>query len=111
MSFKSITLAAAVVAITATASSANSFCELGRTIDGGDILELGLITTDGAGVVELYDFHTGSQGRLVGTRRLRAGANPNVRVRTTSGRPQRRDVIALVKVNGRVVASKKFDVE
>ncbi len=108
MSLKSIVFAAAAVAVTATAGAADSYFEQGRTLDAGDVLELGLITADGAGVVEIYDYHTGAQGALVGSERLSAGANTNVRVNT--GLPQTRDVIALIKIDGEVVASKPFDV-
>ena len=108
MSIKSIVFAAAAVAVTATAGAADSYFEQGRTLDGGDVLELGLITADAAGVVEIYDFHTGSQGALVGSERLSAGANTNVRIDT--GLPQNRDVIALIKIDGQVVAQKQFDV-
>jgi len=100
MTIKTFLFAAFAAAIVATAGSATTYFEQGRTLEKGDVLELGLITADKAGVVEIYDYHTGQAGKLVGTQRLSAGANPNVRVRT--GLPQRRDVIALVKVNGRV---------
>ncbi len=108
MSIKTIIFAAAAAAVTATAGAADTYFEQGRTLNGGDVLELGLITADSAGVLEIYDFHTGEQGKLVGSERLTAGANTNVRVNT--GLPQNRDVIALVKVDGQVVASKQFDV-
>ena len=109
MTIKTFIFAAAATVLTATAGSATTYFEHGRSLNEGDILELGLITADNAGVVELYNYHTGQVGKFVGARRLNAGANPNVRVRT--GLPQRRDVIALVKVNGQVVASKVFDVQ
>ena len=104
---KSIALAAAV-AVTATAGAADTYFEQGRSLDSGDVLELGLITADAAGVLEIYDFHTGEQGRLIGTERLSAGANPDVRVNT--GLPVNRDVIAVVNIDGQVAASKAFNV-
>ncbi|MEJ6405177.1 hypothetical protein [Yoonia sp. 2307UL14-13] len=104
---KSIALAAAV-AVTATAGAADTYFEQGRTLDSGDVLELGLITAEGAGVVEIYDFHTGEQGRLLGTERLSAGANTNVRINT--GLPVNRDVIAVVNIDGQIAAQKAFDV-
>lgn len=108
MSIKSIVFAAAAVAVTATAGAADSYFEQGRTLEGSDVLELGLITAEGAGVLEIYDFHGGQQGKLVGSERLSAGANTDVRVNT--GLPQNKDVIALIKIDGEVVASKTFDV-
>jgi hypothetical protein len=108
MSVKTIILAAAAAAVTATAGAADTYFENGKNLDGGDVLELGLITADSAGVLEIYDYHTGQQGKLVGTERLTAGANTDVRVDT--GLPQTRDVIAVVKIDGQVVASKQFDI-
>lgn len=107
MSVKTL-FAAAAIAVTATAGAADSYFEQGRTLDGGDVLSLGLITAEAPGVVEIYDFHSGTQGKLVGSERLSAGANTDVRVDT--GLPQNRDIIALIKVDGQVVAQKQFDV-
>jgi hypothetical protein len=108
MSVKTIIFAAAAAAVTATAGAADTYFENGKNLEGGDVLELGLITADSAGVLEIYDYHTGQQGKLVGTERLSAGANTDVRVDT--GLPQTRDVIAVVKIDGQVVASKQFDI-
>ena len=108
MSIKTIIFAAAAAAVTATAGAADTYFEQGRTLDASDVLELGLITADGAGVLEIYDYRTGTQGALLGTERLTAGANTNVRVNT--GLPANQDVIAVIKIDGQVVASKPFDV-
>ena len=108
MSIKALVIAAAAATVTATAGAADTYFEQGQTLKGGDILELGLITTDGAGVVEIYDYHTGQQGKLVGSENLFSGPNPDVRVST--GLPQNRDVIAVVKIDGQIVATKDFDV-
>ena len=109
MTFKTFALAAAAAAITATAGAADTYFEQGRSLDRGDVLELGLITAESAGVLEIYDYHTGQQGRLIGTERLNAGANPDVRVNT--GLPQNRDVLAVVKIDGQVAASKPFNID
>lgn len=109
MTIKTFIFAAAAAAVTATAGAADTYFEQGRTLESGDVLELGLITADSAAVLEIYDYHTGAQGKLVGSERLSAGANTDVRVNT--GLPQNKDVIALVKIDGQVVATKKFDVE
>lgn len=109
MTIKNLILAAAATAITATAGAADTYFENGRTLEAGNILELGLITAEGAGVVEIYDYHRGEQGRLLGTDRLFSGANTNVRVNTRF--PTNKDVIAVVKVDGQVVAQKHFDVD
>lgn len=109
MSMKTIIIAAAAAAITATAGAADTYFQAGNTLDRGDVLELGLVTAEGAGVVEIYDFHGGTQGKLLGSEGLHAGANTDVRVNT--GFPAINDVIAVVKVDGQIVATKEFDVE
>ncbi|WP_342076628.1 hypothetical protein [Yoonia sp. SS1-5] len=106
MSIKSIVLAAAAVAVTATAGAADSYFQKGRTLDAGTVLELGLVTADNNGVVEIYDFHTGEQGALLGAEMVNAGANTDVRVNTVL--PAKRDVIAVLKVDGQVAAQKEF---
>lgn len=108
MSVKTIIFAAAAAAVTATAGAADTYFEQGRTLEAGNVLELGLITAEGAGVVEIYDYRNGTQGALLGSEQLNAGANTNTRVNT--GIPARRDVIAVVKVDGQVVAEKQFDI-
>ena len=108
MSVKTIIFAAAAAAVTATAGAADTYFEQGRTLQASDVLELGLITADNAAVLEIYDFSTGTQGALLGTERLSAGANTNVRVNT--GLPASQDVLAVVKIGGQVAASKAFDI-
>ncbi|MFG5382836.1 MULTISPECIES: hypothetical protein [unclassified Yoonia] len=108
MSVKTIIFAAAAAAVTATAGAADTYFEQGRTLEAGNVLELGLITAEGAGVVEIYDYRNGTQGKLLGTERLNAGANTNTRVNT--GLPANRDVIAVVKIDGQIAATKAFDI-
>jgi len=108
MSIKSMVLAAAAVAITATAASADSYFHFGTNLAPSDVLELGTVTIDGAGVVEIYDYRTGTQGALLGSEALNAGANTNVKVNT--GFSAESDVLAVLKVNGQIVASKKYDI-
>ncbi|MFQ1700328.1 hypothetical protein ACJ5NV_07015 [Loktanella agnita] len=108
MSLKTIILAAAASATVASAAAADTYFQNGPRLDEGTVLELGLITADNASVVEIYDYHAGQQGALLGTEMLNAGANPDVRVNT--GGKTTRDVLALVKVGSEVVATKSFDI-
>ncbi len=107
MSIKTIILAAAV-ATTGSFAAADSYFENGRTLDRDDTLELGLIRAEGAGVVEIYDFHRGVQGELLGTETVNAGANTDVRVNV--GFQRSKDVLAVISVNGQNVASKAYDI-
>ncbi|PUB17612.1 hypothetical protein [Yoonia sediminilitoris] len=106
MSIKTLVLAAAAATVTASAAAAETYFEVGPNLEAGDILELGLITAEGNGVVEIYDYRTGTQGALLGTKTLNAGANPNVRVKT--GLPATSNVLAVVKVDGQEAAKKSF---
>ncbi|PUB16360.1 hypothetical protein [Yoonia sediminilitoris] len=106
MSIKTLILAAAAATVTASAGAADTYFEVGPNLEAGDILELGLITADGKGIVEIYDFRTGTQGKLLGTQSLNAGANPDVRVKT--GLPATGNVLAVVKVDGATAATKSF---
>jgi hypothetical protein len=107
MSIKTIILAAAVAA-TGSFASADSYFENGRTLDKDDVLELGLVRADAAGVVEIYSFHGGVQGELLGTKTINAGANTDVRVNV--GLPRTNDVLAVINIDGQQVVTKAYDI-
>ncbi|WP_341368039.1 hypothetical protein [Yoonia sp. BS5-3] len=107
MTIKTIILAAAV-ATTGSFAAADSYFENGRTLDRDDTLELGLVRADGAGVVEIYDFHTGVRGALLGTETVQAGANTDVRVNV--GFPRTQDVLAVINIEGQDVVTKVYDI-
>lgn len=108
MSIKSIALIAATLAVTAGAASANQFT-IGEDLDAGSTLELGTVTADGAGFVEIYDYHKGVRGDLLGIEAVRAGANTNVKVDV--GIRGNKDVLAVLTVNGQEVLTKDYDIE
>ena len=60
------------------------------------------------GVVEIYDILDGELSSLIGAQNVREGANADVRINT--GAPVRRDLIAVLRVDGEVVASERFRV-
>jgi len=109
MSIKSIALVAAAVVATSTAVSADNYFQFGERLDSSSTLDLGIVSADSAGIVEIYDFSKGEVGRLLGTEAVNAGANPDVRVNV--GTPPSQDVIALLKVNGETVAERDFDID
>ena len=106
MSIKSIALAAATVAATASAASADNYFGFKGVLDAGSALELGLVRAEGDGIVEVYDYRLGEPGALLGTEMVNAGANSDVRVKV--GIAPRNDVIALLKVDGEVVAEHRY---
>lgn len=108
MFIKSIALAA-IVATAGTAASANSYFEFGETLKSSSVLDLGLIRSETNGIVEIYDDARGEPGKLLGTKNVRAGANSDVRV-NIGKRPQQ-NVIALLKIDGEIVAQKQYDIK
>lgn len=74
----------------------------------GSTIELGQVRAARAGIVSLYDFHRGSQGALLVTETINAGANYDVRV--TLGQPPINDVVAVLIIDGKVVATKEYDI-
>ena len=108
MSIKSIALIAATVALTAGTASANQFA-FGEDLDAGSTLELGTVTANGAGFVEIYDYFGGTRGDLLGVEEIRAGANTNVKVNV--GIRGNNDVLAVLNVNGQEVLAKEYDID
>ena len=93
-------LATALV-LSAGAASANTF-GLSEVQGSPTLLSIGTIVSDGAGVVEVYDRWAGQQGQLLGTEAVRAGANSDVRIPLRFA--PHGDVVAVLKVDGEVVA-------
>lgn len=107
MSIKTIVLAAAVAA-TGSIAAADNYFTLGDRLDNSTTVDLGTVTADAAGVVELYDYSLGEAGRLLGTTNVNAGANSYVRVNL--GTHPREDVLAVLKIDGQVVAEREYRV-
>lgn len=91
-----------------SAVSAESYFSCMSPLPKEASLELGTITSEGAGVVEVYDYRLGQQGEMLGAVEVSEGANADVRM-DISMRPQG-DVLALLKVDGEVVATNVYDV-
>jgi len=108
MSIKMIALAAATVAATATAASADNYFAFGDRLENSSTLELGTIRAAADGVVEIYDGRFGDLGALLGTEEVMAGANSDVRVNVGHGPDA--DVIAVLKVDGQIVAQQEYEV-
>jgi hypothetical protein len=105
---KTLVAAATISAALATGLWAEAHFAFGDYLESSSVLDLGLITTDEAAVVEIYDFAGGEKGELLGSTDLRAGANPNVRVNV--GIPPRQDVLAIVMVGDHAMSVKHFHV-
>ena len=103
-----IALSLAAAALTASAAAADGYIDFtSERQDRGSVVALNTVTTDAGGVVEIYDFQGGEIGDLLGSKNVMAGANSNVRVNI--GAPSQTDAIALLKVDGEVVATQEID--
>lgn len=89
-------------------ASAESYFTCMNPLPKDALLDLGTITAEGEGVVEIYDFRLGKQGDLLGTTNVNQGANSDVRLNI--GMPPMGDILAVLNVNGEVVASKVYEV-
>lgn len=108
-SIKMIALAAATVAATASIAQADvDYFSYGYALDASSTVDLGLVRASGNGVVEIYDFRAGQQGALLGSTAVFAGANQDVRVNLSL--EPKTDVLAVLKVNGQIVATKDYDI-
>ena len=108
MSIKMIALAAATVAAAASAASADSYFGFEDRLENSSTLELGTVRAAADGVVEIYDGRFGDLGALLGTEEVMAGANSDVRVNVGHGPDA--DVIAVLIVDGQIVAQQEYEV-
>lgn len=96
-------LAAALVAGTATAATAGAanaiFPGAAQSIDTN--IELDLVTASANGTVDVYNYHGGERGQLLGSTDVTAGANNDVKIRLAPTASE--DVLAVLTVNGQEV--------
>lgn len=106
--FKTTAIALAAIAASATIASADVsyLSTFAMEQQRGNKVEMGTVRAASDGVVEIYSFHTGVQGDLLGSTTVNAGANSNVDV--SIARPST-DAIAVLKVNGQVVDTQKIN--
>ena len=102
-------IAAASVFTLTTSAQADSYFSYADALERTSTLELGQVVSEGNGVISIYDFHRNTQGRLLGTQNVRAGANFDVHVNV--GLRPLNDVIAVLTVNGQVVATQDYDID
>ena len=94
-------LAIGLLLSTGTASASNTFGLTGVQ-SSQTLIQLDTVVTGGQGVVGIYDYHAGQEGRLLGSKAVQAGANTDVKV---SLRPSSTDkVLAVLVIDGQAVA-------
>ncbi|WP_375280755.1 hypothetical protein [Pseudooctadecabacter sp.] len=105
--FKTLTLAAAAVAATASFASAESYISNFVEEQSRDTqVELGTVRAAADGVVEIYSFHGGELGALLGSEAVMAGANTNTNVDILRSNV---DAIAVLKVGGEIVDTQEIE--
>lgn len=108
MSIKSLAIASTAVIVMASGAAADSYFGFGQTLPDASTVELNLVTAESAGVVEIYDFARGETGDLLGAASVNAGANSDLRI--DIGSRNLTDVIAVLKIDGAVVATQAYDI-
>src|SRR5688572_17273474 len=102
-----VLLPLAVVAITGTATIAladNSF-SYGRLQPTASSVYFDLVTSDAAGVVEIYDYHGYQVGKLLGSQPVALGSNPGLRIEISPYPYQ--SVMAFLVIDGVKVADQE----
>lgn len=105
---KTIVLAAATIAATATTASAYNALPFGETFEQTDTLAFDFVRAEGAGTIEIYDFRTGVRGDLLGSEEVRAGVNTGIKVDLGLGANS--DIIAVLNVGGAEVLTKDYEI-
>jgi hypothetical protein len=93
--------AAALFATAGMASASNTF-GLNEVQSSDNLVEFGTVVANGDGVVEVYEYHGAQQGRLLGYDAVHAGANTDVKI--SVGPTAASNFLAVLKINGDVVA-------
>jgi len=109
---KNIVTAAMILAAagTSVAAATNSnFFALHSAATSAKSIDLGTVVASGDGTIEVYTYHAGVQGDLLGTADVHYGTNQNVSVSLDMAPTT--DVIAVLKVGGSVVATSEYDIE
>ena len=81
---KYLPFAAVAALVAATGAAMASGLPLEPVQRADTHLELGTVTSDGPGTVEVYSYRLGQQGALLGSTPVKAGANTNVDVNLTA---------------------------
>ncbi len=86
-----------------------SYFELADKLEAGDQIDLGMVRADDGGRLEIYSFHCGTKGELLGVEDLLPGVNNDVRVNVGIGVPG--EILAVINKDGEELAYKIFSVE
>ena len=102
---------AALVGSTTLATADSYFTSLSNVQKHDGMIELGTISTDEPGMVQIYRFQAGEKGALLGWEPLRAGANPDVKVNVPLSSTPYTTALAELVVDDQVVATQRIRLE
>jgi hypothetical protein len=104
--FTALTIATFV--LMADMAAAQSYIQVWRRHSNTSYISVDLVRSDTDGTVEAYVYHRGRKGKLLGSRRVHAGANDHFKLRLKQMVLQ--DILLLLRDNtGRVVARRRVD--
>jgi hypothetical protein len=107
-SVKTLAIAAAIAATsTAAFASGSDHIFLGEGQKVTTQVELDLVRASSAGTVDIYSFHKGVQGELLGSAAVRAGANTDLNI--SLDKAATTDVIAVLNIAGSAVTFEEID--
>ncbi|HVG49415.1 MAG TPA: hypothetical protein VM899_14930 [Rubellimicrobium sp.] len=101
-----ISMTLLLLAGSASFAAADTFFTLSDVQERDGIVELGTISSDSDGIVQIYSMDGGAKGALLGYEALRAGANSDTKVPLAS--TPRNSALAELLVNGEVVATQRI---
>ena len=104
-----LALSLAALAGSTTLASADTYFSIPTVQDKDGIVELGTISSDADGMVELYSLRGGEKGPLLGWEMLNAGANSDVKVPLAT--TDVRTALAEIVLDGQVVATQRIRLE
>lgn len=101
-----LALLAGATCVAPSASAENYVSQ--ATLQGSrTLVEFDVVTSDADGIVEVYDFSTGTLGALLGSKLIHEGANPDVRVSLVP--PPFSKAVAILRIGADPVASQEME--
>jgi hypothetical protein len=106
---KTVLAFAVLIGASGVALADTSYFQQGEKLQAGDQIDVGMVRSEQGGTLEIYSFHCGSKGELLGTEDLLPGVNSDVRVDVGIGVPG--EILAVINKDGQEMAYKIFTVE
>jgi len=106
--FRILTLATATATAFAGAALADNYIAFqGDMVESPETITLDTVRADADGLIQVYDYHAGERGMLLGSTEISQGANSDVLI--PLGMPVQGDVLAVMVVDGEEVDMFELD--